>query len=166
MKWKRSKKAAQEAKSQSSNGKSPADSDRAEAAAKMSDDAEYDSDSSRPFATDNESKCNKSHSSAEGISPGATSSSLLFKSSCSSSSSSALKSSSSPEADLSLSHLSSPSKWSANATASNGLIDCVRSNGVIGGAVVSGHASVLQHPHHPHRHPSMVGESFYRHFVS
>ncbi|KAH9398314.1 hypothetical protein TYRP_018961 [Tyrophagus putrescentiae] len=163
MKWKRSKKAAQEAKSQNNSSKSPPDSDRAEAAAKMSDDAEYDSDSSRPFATENESKCNKSHSSAEGISPGA-SSSLIFKSSCSSSSSSALKSSSSPEADLSLTHLSSPPKWSA-ASAGNGLIDCARSNGVIGGAV-SGHASVLQHPHHPHRHPSMVGESFYRHFVS
>lgn len=149
MKFKRSrvdaKKSAQEAKQSSKS--SPDTAGSGTEAAKMSD-AEYDSDSSRNCA-DNE-QCNKPNSSAESISPGSSApSSLLFKSS------SGLKSSStSPDhADLSL---SSPSKWSS--ATGNGL--------GMGGIPVS-HATLLQQSHHhTHRHPSMVGESFYRHFVS
>lgn len=142
MKWKRSKKAAQEAKQSS---KSPPDTaGSGTEAAKMSD-AEYDSDSSRNDNDGPTNKCNKSNSSAESISPGTAPSSHLFKSS------SGLKSSSSsPEhADL------SQKTW--NSAPGNGLIGM--------GVMPVNHATILQQTHH-HRHPSMVGESFYRHFVS
>ena len=132
MKWKRSKKAAQEAKQ---SGKSPSDTVEAK-----SSDNEFDSDSSRNFDAEPKCKSNSSTENAQGIS--------LFKS---------VKSSS--ENDPSL----SPSKWNPNGM-SRHLVDCARSSmGTAGHGVIVSSADLPAHSHH---RPSMVGESFYRHFVS